>query len=116
MLFPSLCAECSIARELHKMVAQEEREREKAVREHGITLQVALKNEGDPRYECVRCRNICYLSAVICRCAVAKRKVACLRHPSYLCGCAPSQMMMVHWHSMGDIRALADGVAQAAVT
>ena len=104
----------AIADELAQLVACEERER-LAVERDGVRTAVHLPNEADPRYECVRCRQICYLSAVICRCAAgARRQVACLRHHRHLCECAPTSKVLVMWYKMEDLRLLAGGVKEKA--
>jgi JmjC domain, hydroxylase/C5HC2 zinc finger len=95
-----------IADELSQLVAMEVRERA-AVERDGISTAIALPNESDPRYECIRCRHICYLSAIICRCATGSRKqVSCLRHHKHLCSCPPSSKVLVYWYKMNDLQAL----------
>jgi hypothetical protein len=78
-------------------------------------VQVSLPNgDGDPRLDCVRCRAICHLSAVICRCAPSRRKVACLRHGGHLCGCPPAARMLVYWAGLEEVAGLAGRAAAAA--
>jgi len=100
----------TIAEELRHAIAAERKVRA-AVAADGITVSVHLPNEGDPRYECTRCRQICYLSAVVCRCSTGtKRPVSCLRHHRYLCTCPPSYHILVYWYRMADLEKLLDGV------
>ena len=102
-----------VVEELAHLVAVEGRERLAAM-QAGVALAVHLPNEADPRYECVRCRQICYLSAVICRCAAgAKRRVSCLRHVRHLCGCEPANKVLVYWYRLEDLQRLVDSVAAA---
>lgn len=83
----------------------------------GTALQLSLLHgDTDPRMDCVRCRAICHLSAVICRCAPSRRKVACLRHGGHLCACPPSARMLVHWAGLPEVAALAARAAAAAAT
>jgi hypothetical protein len=72
----------------------------------GVTTTIKLTSETDPRYECVYCHYICYLSAVICRCAASRRKVACLRHSRLLCSCPTSQKLLVYWYTLDELRSL----------
>lgn len=102
-----------VAEELRRMLATEERERAAAA-DRGVTNVVSLRNSGDPRYECVKCRHICHVSAVICRCPASRRKVACLRHAAHLCGCPLPQMLLVHWTPLEEVRALVDAAGAAA--
>jgi hypothetical protein len=87
------------------MVALEQRERE-AVAQEGVTAQVAMYNDADPRYDCEECGHICHLSAIICRCESSRRKVACLRHARFLCPCPPSAKLLVTWYTMEVLYAL----------
>ena len=88
------------------MLSTEEKER--AILEQcGVRRSVHLTNERDLRYECVKCRHICYISGVICPCPMAARKVACLRHAQYLCFCPPDFKLHVSWYTNEELGRLA---------
>jgi len=104
-----------ILAELAHMLATEERERAELA-ERGTAGLVHLANSGsDPRYDCCKCRHICHLSAVVCRCEPVRRskKVACMRHAADLCGCAPAQRLLVCWAPLEALRALVASVQEA---
>jgi hypothetical protein len=96
-----------IADELRRIVEAEEAGRHAAKRE-GTESFVYLTNESDPRYECAKCRAICYLSALLCRCEgtrVPKRLVSCLRHSRALCDCSAASKVLCFWYKMASLRA-----------
>jgi JmjC domain, hydroxylase/jmjN domain/C5HC2 zinc finger len=121
-----------IAAELSHLIESEERQREGLLSPtnsgggsaggKGAAAQLHLTNESDPRHECLVCKQICYVSACVCRaCASAppaagsapagtKRAVACLRHAPLLCDHDGSQKLVVYWYSLQDLRALLDNV------
>ena len=106
---------CSICAELEHVIRLEARERTALIADDGVATQIHLTNEADPRYECLHCHYVCYLSAVICRCAAARRKVACLRHARLLCACPPSQRILVFWYDLAALRVLQDAATQWAL-
>lgn len=92
-----------------------------------VAQQLHLTNESDPRHECVVCKQICYVSACVCKACAAstsgsagggggagaggggglKRAVSCLRHASALCAQHDkSQKLVVYWYSIEDLKAL----------
>ena len=105
-----------IADELRRIVDAEEAGRVAAKRD-GVEACVFLTNESDPRYECARCRTICYLSTLLCRCEatrVPKRLVSCLRHAKLLCACAAKNKVLCFWYKIESLRALVDLVSDRA--
>ena len=60
----------------------------------GLQAVVHLTHENDPRHECIKCRQICYFSAVVCKCEFARKRVSCLRHSLFLCSCPTSKKML----------------------
>jgi hypothetical protein len=110
----SQCDDISVA--LRNVIAVERREREALVKD-GVTLSVFLPNPNDPRYECIKCRQICYLSAVVCRCAAGQNKqVTCLRHHRVLCSCAPETRILVYWYKLDDLERLLTNVLERSRT
>lgn len=97
-----------VTRALCALLGAEQRERE-ALASDGVIAWVRLPPQGraDDRLECVKCHHVCYFSAVVCPCASALRKVACLRHAAQLCVCPPSSKVCVYWHDIHELQALA---------
>lgn len=99
--------------ELKKVIDEEERGRA-ALYKDGVNVHVHLTNEADPRYECVRCKCICYISSVLCRCppTYSQRMLSCLRHARSLCKCGTASKLLCYWYKIPDLRLL-EGTVKA---
>jgi histone demethylase JARID1 len=100
-----------IVEELRSLISLEEKERA-ALAKEGCSASIHLANESDPRYECSKCRAICYLSAVICRCSGNSKRVSCLRHYRAMCSCPVSSKLLVYWYKLSDLNKLLDSVVR----
>ncbi|RYG53924.1 hypothetical protein EON66_07840, partial [archaeon] len=82
----------------------------------GIERSMRMPNVLDPRHECVHCRQICFLSAVVCMsCNAAagsapSMRLSCARHHRMLCPCPPTSKLLVYWYSVEDLEALLDSL------
>jgi len=67
-----------------------------------------VRNDGDARHECSRCRRACYLSAVLCK-GCGSKQMCCPRHHRNLCACAPGMRgkLLLYWHTVKSISELA---------
>ena len=70
-----------------------------------------VRNDGDARHECIKCRRACYLSAVLCK-GCGSKQMCCPRHHRSLCGCAPGMRgkLLLYWHTAKSISELAEGL------
>jgi hypothetical protein len=93
-----------------------------------VGAQVTCPWPSAPRYECIACRAICYLSAVVCGCATsslgprrlgskvgtseAVLRVTCPRHSRQVCDCGPERRVLVTWYDLPALAHLAEGVVK----
>jgi len=94
-------------------------ERDRAVARKWVGASVLMVDEADRRYECVRCRQICYLSVVVCKCSSGsgrRRRTVCARHVAELCACPPTSRVLVQWYDLAIMRRLLEDVQRRATS
>lgn len=112
----------ALLRELTAIVTEEERRR-RDLRARGVRFDVVGRDklppnrlafvdgaslDYDEKRVCLRCRHVCFLSAVACECDALN--VTCLKDVAALCGCGMERRYLLAWHDMAELWAMVEGV------